>query len=167
MRLVTANNNDCVAASLAMLLDVELGYIKNQLFTDLPKPFPGQWELFPKVPDMNVICDWVWGTYQIALTPFEYDPQSTPHRNCPPVSVYPRTTNLLGVTADGAFDNQMAHGPGLLEGLTLNGSLGHMCAWDGKVIHDPRGYCYSYNVAKEKFSYQVTRFWLAVKGKTL
>ena len=164
MRLVTSNNNDCVAASLAMLFDVEIGYIETHLFTDLPKPFPGQWSDLPKVPDMNVICDWAWqrGT---ALVPFEYNPQCTPHQDCPPVSVYPPTTSGLP-TADSAFNNQMAYGPGLLEGIT-NHDKGHICAWDGKVIYDPRGYCYSYNVAGVRFGYQITRFWLAVKGKTL
>ena len=167
MRLVTSNNNDCVAASLAMLLGRGIEYIKNQLFTNLPKPFPGQWELYPKVPDMNVICDWLWHQFQIALVPFEYSPQCTPHKNCPPVSVYPTTVGFPSYTADAAFHDQVSYGPGLLEGLTLNGSLGHMCAWDGKVIYDPRGYCYSRNVAGVRFDYQITRFWLAVKGKTL
>ncbi len=166
MRLVTSNNNDCVAASLSMLLGCSIDSIKNQLFTNLPKPFPGQWAPFPKVPDMNIICDWVWGVYQIALVPFEYNPQSTPHRHCPPESVYPPTTIFQSVTADYAFNNQMSHGPGLIEGQT-KGEVGHMCAWDGNVIYDPRGYCYSRNIATEKFGYRVTRFWLAVRGKTL
>jgi len=165
MRLVTSNNNDCVAASLAMLLDVKIGYIENELFTNLPKPFPGQWAAFPKVPDMNVICEWMW-KHEIALIPFEYDPQSTPHKDCPPVSVYPTTEGFPSYTADVAFYDQVSYGPGLFEGLTER-EVGHMCAWDGKVIHDPRGYCYSLNVAQAKFGYQITRFWLAVKGKTL
>jgi hypothetical protein len=167
MKLITTNNNDCVAASLAMLIDAPLGYVKIELFTALTKPFPGQWSGFLKVPDMNVICDWLWGERYTALTPFEYDPQCTPHRSCPPVSVYPRTTSRPHETADGAFSKQMDYGPGLIEGTIIGREVGHMCAWDGKAIHDPRGYIYSRNVAKEKFGYQISRFWLAVKGKTL
>lgn len=166
MKLITSNNNDCVAASIAMLLGTEIDYIKNQLFTNLPKPFPGQWAPFPKVPGMNVVCDWLWGTHKIALIPFEYNPQSTPHRHCPPEPAYPRTASHTDDTAVKAFDRQVAYGPGLIEGQT-KGEVGHMCAWDGKIIHDPRGYCYSRNMAQEKFGYQITRFWLAVKGKTL
>jgi hypothetical protein len=166
MKLITTTNNDCVAASLAMLFDVDLGYIETLLFTALTKPFSGQWSGFPKVPDMNIICDWACqrGT---ALVPFEYDPQCTPHKSCPPVSVYPQTTRCPHETADAAFDKQMEYGPGLIEGTIIGREVGHMCAWDGKVIYDPRGYCYTRNVAKEKFGYQITRFWLAVKGKTL
>ena len=167
MKLITSSDNDCVAASLAMLFDVEIGFIETHLFTALTKPFMRPWDGLPKVPDMNIICDWAWETHEIALVPFEYDPQCSPHKDCPPVSVYPRTITTLGATADWVFDKQMAYGPGLIEGNTLGREVGHMCAWDGKIIYDPRGYCYSYNVAKEKFGYQITRFWLAVKGKTL
>ena len=166
MNLITSSNNDCVAASLAMLLGVDIGYIELHLFTALTKPFTGRWVDLPKVPDMNVICDWLWEPCGIALVPFEYNPQCTPHKDCPPVPVYPRTTVGPHETAHVAFKAQMNYGPGLLEGLT-EGEVGHMCAWDGKIIHDPRGYCYTPNVAQEKFDYQMTRFWLAVKGKTL
>jgi hypothetical protein len=149
-----------------MLFDVDTDYVKNHLFICLTKPFPDLWADFSKVPDMNVICDWAWqrGT---ALVPFEYAPQCAPHSSCPPVSVYPLTTSSPHETADWQFDKQVAYGPGLFEGITIGREVGHMCAWDGKVIHDPRGYCYSRNVAKEKFGYQITRFWLAVKGETL
>jgi len=166
MKLITTTNNDCVAASLAMLFDTGIGYIKTQLFTNLPKPFPGQWSDLPKVPDMNVICDWAWQR-RTALVPFEYDPQCTPHKDCPPVSVYSQTTKYPKGLADWPFKTQLTYGPGLLEGTIIGREVGHMCAWDGKIIYDPRGYCYSRNVAKEKFGYQITRFWLAVKGTTL
>ena len=164
MKLITAKQNNCVAASLAMLFDVKIEYVETHLLTNLPKPFTVPWSDFPKVPDMNVICDWAWQR-RTALVPFEYDPQCTPHKDCPPVSVYPRTTNYPCETAEEAFDNQMTQGPGLIEGNIVGLEIGHMCAWDGRVIYDPRGYCYSRNVAQSKFGYQITRFWLAVKGK--
>jgi hypothetical protein len=171
MKLITANQNNCVAASLAMLLGHEIEYIEIQLFTGLTKPFPGQWSDLPKVPDMNVICSWMWRTHQIALTPFEYSPLCAPHKDCPAVPVYPTTTSydpsLASAAPDIAFNAQMAYGPGLIEGNIVGQEVGHMCAWDGKVIYDPHGYGYPHNVAQEKFGYQVTRFWLAVKGKTL
>jgi hypothetical protein len=163
MKLITSNQNDCVAASLAMLIGRSIDYIKCQLFNNLPKPFPDLWKDFPKVPDMNVICDWMWGR-GIALTPFEYNPQCTPHKVCPPVSVYPRTVSGKE-TADEMFNKQMAYGLGLIEGGIIGREVGHMCAWDGKIIYDPRGYCYSRNVAQEKFGYQITRFWLEGEGK--
>ena len=163
MKLITSNNNDCVAASLAMLFDVDLSYVETRLFANLPKPFPGQWADLPKVPDMNVICDWAWQR-RTALIPFEYDPQCTPHKDCPPVSAYPRTTSSPHKTGHAQFKIQLDYGPGLIEGVITGREVGHMCAWDGKVIHDPRGYCYSYHIAQEKFDYRVTRFWLAAKG---
>ena len=167
MRLQGANQNDCVAASLAMLLGVSMDYIKGRLFVALTRPFPNPWAEFPKVPDMNVICDWLWEKHKVALTPFEYDPQCSPHKDCPPVSVYPQTCGSLHVDADWAFDKQTAYGPGLFEGSIVGKEIGHMCAWDGQTIFDPRGYCYSRNVAQTKFNYQITRFWLATKGEAL
>jgi len=170
MKLIVSNNNNCVAASLAMLIDVDINHIQDKLFTDLTKPFPGQWSAFPKVPDMNVICGWLWWDYKVALVPFEYDPQCAPHKDCPPTSVYPTTTRCpypIADVADVAFNEQVAYGPGLIEGTIIGREVGHMCAWDGQVIYDPRGYCYSRNVAQGRFHYQITRFWLAVKGKTL
>ena len=163
MNLITTNNNDCVAASLAMLFETSLTYVKAELFTNLPKPFSGQWWDLPKVPDMNVICDWAWKR-RTALVPFECDPQCTPHKDCPPVPVYPRTTKHKEGLGVWEFNNQMAYGPGLIEGTIIGQEVGHMCAWDGKIVYDPHGYCYSRNAAKEKFGYQITRFWLAVKG---
>ena len=168
MILITAVEYKCVAASLAMLIGTDIGHVEKRLFTGLPKPFSGQWADLPKVPDMNVICGWLWETHEIALIPFEYNPQCTPHKDCPPVSVYPRTANCPYPTGHDQFRIQMDYGPGLIEGnITAGREVGHMCAWDGKVIHDPRGYCYSYHIAQVKFGYQITRFWLAVKGKTL
>jgi hypothetical protein len=148
-----------------MLFDVDIHYVKDQLFFGLSKPFPEPWSHLPKVPDMNVVCHWAWDR-RTALVPFEYNPQCTPHEDCPPVPVYPTRSDIYGKTPDWAFITQMSFGPGLIEGITED-EAGHMCAWDGSIIYDPRGYCYSRNVAKERFGYQITRFWLAVKGTTL
>jgi hypothetical protein len=43
-----------------MLLGVDIEYVRMHLFTALPKPFSGKWADLPKVPDMNVICHWMW-----------------------------------------------------------------------------------------------------------
>ncbi|MHC4121287.1 MAG: hypothetical protein ACYSWO_27750 [Planctomycetota bacterium] len=150
---------DCVAASLAMVCEADLDYIMLALFSDLEKPFSGLWSHIPKIPDMNAVCDWMWGDRKIALVPFEYNPQSTPHKDCPPVPVWPRSLRCRG-DADNAWARALAYGPGLLEGTT--GTLGHMVAWSGDAIYDPRGFIYSINIAVEKFEFSPRRFWLAV-----
>jgi hypothetical protein len=158
--------DDCVAAALAMVFDVSLGYIKAELFTDLMFPFPEPWDKLPKVPDMNVICDYAMGQQGVALVPFELDPLCSPHVDCKPVPVWPRSKTA---TARGPwkFEIALRKGPGLIEGtLTRNGNqLGHMVAWDGTVIYDPRGYCYSTNVAMPRFNFQPRRFWLAISTR--
>jgi hypothetical protein len=159
MNLVTARNNDCVAASLAMAFDINAGEIKSTLFTGLPKPFPAPWNELPKVPDMNVICNWAWGTKKIALVPFEYNPKCTPHKDCPPVPVWE--------DPDGAFAQALSYGEGLLEGVKIKAERGHMCAWDGQAIYDPRGCIYSRNVAEAYFDFRIRRFWLLVKSWSL
>ena len=151
---------DCTAASIAMVLGLELDFVKAELFKDLPKPFPSPWDHLPKVPDMNVICDWAWRTRSAALTPFERDPVCTPHRDCPPVSVYPRNTRTSVRTAEGAWRCQLSYGPGLLEGVIIGREVGHMVAWSGDAIYDPRGHIYTSDDAESYFSFQPRRFWL-------
>jgi hypothetical protein len=156
---------DCAAASIAMVVGTSLGKVKSDLFSDLRKPFTGKWAHIPQVPDMNIICDFALRTWGLALVPFEYMPTSTPHKDCPPVSVYPRNTKVLNSTPEFNWRRQLAQGPGLIEGTIIGKELGHMVAWTGKEIYDPRGYIYSLNVAVERFQFQVRRFWLALRIK--
>jgi hypothetical protein len=164
MNLVTSNNKDCVAASLSMVTGKKMEDVKADLFRDLAKPFPSPWEGCPKVPDMNVVCDWAWTHCRVALMPFEYNPVCTPHEDCPPVPVWPANTRATGNpdTPEHVFARCLRFGSGLLEGLV--DGVGHMCAWDqgAEVVFDPRGYRYSRNVAMDKFDFEITRFWLAV-----
>jgi hypothetical protein len=62
------------------------------------------------------------------------------------------------------FEGQLSHGKGVIEGVITSTAKGHMVAWDGAVIYDPRGYMYSLNVAN-KFDFSPSRFWLAVEAK--
>jgi hypothetical protein len=160
MRLETATNNDCVAASLAMLLlDVDIVFIKDQLFPPVPEyPFQAPWDDVPRVPSMEEIVDWMWTKWNVAMVPFPYNPQCSPHPNCPGVPVWPNDE------PDKIFAHQLSYGGGVIEGVVTETGKGHMVAWDGKVIYDPRGYIYSPNVV-DKFGFQPTRFWLAVEAK--
>jgi len=169
MRLIKQQGNaDCVAAALAMVLNEWTGggidYIKTALFSYLPKPFTGEWSDLPKVPDMNIICNWAWDSHSIALVPFEYSPTCTPARGCPPVPVWPRNTRS-GMGPEEAWLRHLSYGPGLLEGSLIGREVGHMVAWSGDAIYDPRGYIYSLNVAQEKFKFQPARFWLAANTR--
>ena len=158
MRLEIAGDNDCTAASLAMLFNMASGYIKKELFPPLPQyPFPKPWDDLPMVPSMEMVCDWAWRKQRIALVPFPYHPHCSPHPDCPSIPVWPNDD------PDEIFTEQLAYGRGVIEGA-VEPELGHIVAWDGKVIYDPRGYIYSLNVA-DKFNFKPTRFWLAVEVK--
>lgn len=156
MRLETATNNDCVAASLAMLFDLPIDHIKGELFPSPTQyPFPEPWDGLPRVPSMEEIVHWAYRHRKVGLVPFPYHPYCSPHPDCPGVAVWPDQN------PDKVFAGQLSHGKGVIEGVTETGS-GHMVAWDGTVIYDPRGYLYSLNVVA-KFGFEPSRFWLAVE----
>lgn len=155
MQLITGTNNDCVYASVAMVAGCSLEHIYI-IFNDSDtyigcKPFPEPFNKYEVVPDMSIICDKLWNMFRITLVPFEFNPVCSPHEKCPPINTWKNPEDK--------FLSQLYYGPGLLEGRVVDG---HMCAWDGNVIYDPRGYIYSYNLAS-KMNFVAYRFWLAVK----
>lgn len=161
MQLIVATNNDCVAAALAMLFEVKKDYIKKELFSFLTHhSFQEPWDNFPMVPSMEMICDWAYRERGVGLVPFPYHPHCSPHPDCPGIPVWPADT------PDKIFRGQLSYGQGVIEGITESGApdCGHMVAWNGTVIYDPRGYMYSSNVA-DKFGFTPSRFWLAVGVK--
>jgi hypothetical protein len=159
MRLETATDNDCVAASLAMLFEVDVIFIKNQLFSAVPDyPFQAPWDELPRVPSMEEIVDWAWTRQRSAMVPFPYAPDCSPHPNCPGVLVWPNDE------PDKVFAHHLSYGQGVIEGVVTDTGKGHMVAWDGKVIHDPRGYMYSMNTI-DKFDFKPSRFWLTVRSR--
>lgn len=155
MRLVKQENDGCVYAALSMVLNEELEVIYH-CFKHWPFkhnfPFPGEWAQTPRVPSMEEICDIAWRHFNTALVPFPRDPLATPHAACPPIHVWENS--------DAKFFNQLRLGRGLIEGV-LSSGRGHMVAWDGTVVFDPRDYCYTINVA-DRFNFEPRRFWLAV-----
>jgi len=156
MRLIKSNKNNCVYASVAMLLGVSLDkayeLLHNKDAKIGEKPFTGIYKDFEVVPDMAVICDSLWSKKRIGLTPFYFDPTCSPHPNCQPISTWKNPK--------ASFKLQLGFGSGLLEGKTEK--CGHMCAWDGQVIFDPRGHIYSYDLA-EIMNFEINRFWLKVE----
>jgi hypothetical protein len=153
--MVRTGKNECVVGSLAMLLGVAPEFIRRQICHNPPiYPFPAPWDEYPLVPSMEIICDWAYSHMNVAMVPFPYNPLCTPHEDCPPTPVWDDD-------ADVVFEGQLEYGTGLIEG-TVDGAHGHMVAWDGSVIYDPRGYCYSLNIA-EKHGFTPARFWLCVK----
>jgi hypothetical protein len=152
MRLIKSDHNDCLAAAVAMVFNLHYPDVQNdlQLLQPLEYPFRKPWAGLPKVVSMEQVCEWA-AERRCTLMPFPWNPMCSPHPDCPPVPVWD--------DPDAAFDQAMRRGPGLLEGLV--GEKGHMTAWDGNVVYDPRGYCYSLNVALDKFGFIPTRFWLA------
>jgi hypothetical protein len=167
MKLVKQHGtDDCVAAALAMVFDASYDRVSRDLFSDMMYPFPEPWADLPKVPDMNVICDYAIGEWFTALVPCELDPVCSPHIDCPPVKVWPRSKSG-GQGGELQFEWALRRGPGLIEGSLVGTGkqLGHMVAWNGQVVYDPRGYCYSMNVAVDKFNFQPRRFWLAINTR--
>lgn len=152
MILITADENKtCVAASLAMVLELPYWGVMDDLFTKLDYPFDHPYDHLPKVPDMNVVVDWAFRKHHTAMVPFEKNPVCTPHFACNPVPVW--------YNGDSKFRDQLRYGRGVIECRLLSDGLGHMVAWDGKVVMDPDGYVYSYEKMNE-YGLEATRFWL-------
>lgn len=157
MRLIKQAKDGCVYASLAMVLGETLeGVYHNFQPWKLEDkyPFPSPWDELPRVPSMHEICEIAIRHYLMAFVPFEYDPEVTPHPDCPAIKVWDNAREV--------FNLQLRRGKGLIEGLKDN--KGHMVAWNGTVVYDPRGYMYSLNVS-DKFYFEPRRFWLAVNTK--
>jgi hypothetical protein len=112
----------------------------------------------PKVPSMEELVAWAYRKQRTGLVPFPFHPHCSPHPNCPGVPVWPDDD------PNEVFEGQLSHGKGVIEGVITSTAKGHMVAWDGAVIYDPRGYMYSLNVAN-KFDFSPSRFWLAVEAK--
>jgi hypothetical protein len=142
----------CVAATLSMVTSKPLEDIIRELFTGLPHPFPTPWSSLPKVPCMTEICEWAWTTAKIGLVPFDRCPTCSVAPECPPVAVWS--------DGESRWLKHLSFGPGLLEGI-VRGDRGHMCAWDGQVILDPRGYKYTWD-DRHNYKYDAHRFWLVV-----
>ena len=158
MNLVIGTNGQCLLASVAMLIGESLEATRQILIGHLDwpdkHPFEGEWEDYPRVPSMHEVVDALWRFKRLGLVPFEYNPSCAPHIDCPSIDVWQRPREQ--------FLNQLDFGSGLIEGVVDD--RGHMVAWDGQVVLDPRGYCYSLNVS-DKFDFQPTRYWLALQNR--
>lgn len=157
MRLIEQETDGCVYASLAMVLNEKLEaayHCYKHWNYDRNYPFTGEWEKVPRVPSMEEICDISWRHFKMALIPFPLDPVATPHEDCKPIHVWDQPWKK--------FTSQLSFGKGLIEGL--HDGRGHMVAWDGSIVYDPRGYCYSINVA-DRFNFEPKRFWLALSTR--
>jgi len=141
--------NRCVAASLAMITNLSIETIVEELFTDLRKPFEPPFQEFEKVPSMVEVCEWMHKNQLGSLMPFPKAPTCSVAITCTPVPVYEN--------AEAAWLDHIEFGSGLLEGET--GRLGHMCAWDGYRVFDPRGYRYEIWDAPQ-FDFSPHTFWL-------
>jgi hypothetical protein len=158
MNLIQGSKNQCVAASVGMLFEWELEELACFALFDITRhqyPFPHPWSHLPKVASMEEICEWAFSVTGHGLVPFPRDPTCAPSADCPPQPVFK--------DGERAFRNQLVFGAGLLEGR-INGRLGHMCAWDGMKVYDPRGYIYQIENADD-FEFTPTRFWLSVPAR--
>jgi hypothetical protein len=149
MDLITSER--CSAASISMLTGRPLDYILADLFGDLEYPFPEPWQGMAKVPSMDEICQWMWDMRGEGLMPFNRDPVCSPHPKCPMVPVWR--------DGEAQWLRHLGYGPGLLEGVSANG--GHMCAWDGEQVFDPRGSVYPW-ADRLTCGFEAERFWLLV-----
>ena len=149
MILINAPEYGCTVASLAMALELPMDTVWRELFTNLEYPFETPWERYPKVPSSNEICDWAWTKHGVGLVLFERNPICSPHKDCKPVPVW--------YNGESKFQTHLIYGAGLLEGLV--DGVGHMTAWSGALVFDPRGYIYPFNGASA-FRFDIRRFWL-------
>jgi hypothetical protein len=158
MNLKRCGENGCLAASVAMLLGVRVDDIERiGLFNPCryEYPFPAPWARMPKVATMDEVCEWMYKECKIGLVPFAHNPGCSAARECP----------MTPVWSDGrkAFRRHLSYGAGLLEGHVEH-MRGHMCAWDGKKVYDPRGNTYRLEDALH-YDFTPTRFWLKVQGE--
>lgn len=149
MRLIFGAEKGCVIASVAMLTDLTYGEVKEELMPHADYPFSSPWDSYPKVPSTDEVCDWLWKKFGRSLTPFNRDPGCSPDRECPPVPVWEN--------GEKKWREQLKYGSGLLEGTSSR--MGHMCAWDGVKVFDPKGYIYAWEDSSE-YKFNATRFWL-------
>lgn len=158
MKLIRSGKNQCVAASVGMLFEWKLEELADFPLFDIHShlyPFPHPWADLPKVASMEQICEWAFLVARCGLVPFPKNPTCTPSADCPPQPVFKYGEQV--------FRTQLGFGAGLLEGL-IKGSRGHMCAWDGLKVYDPRGYTYQIEEAND-YSFTPTRFWLSVPAR--
>ena len=156
MILIMADNpKTCVAASLAMVLELPYDQVVRELGMDsFYFPFEPPWHECPLVPDMTAVCDWAFRTHHAAFVPFEKNPVCTPHLDCKPVPVwYNRDSEAI-------WRSQLKFGDGLIECQRHDG-MGHMVAWDcaRKRVLDPEGYDYPH-AALGIHGLEERRFWL-------
>lgn len=155
MRLIlTEKPFTCVHASLAMLLggsESHHEYVKNSL--PLRYPFPSPYQGVPAGHSMAEVCDFIQrsGTWIVGLMPFDRSPTCSIAPELPEVSVWSE--------GELKWRQHLRFGRGLLEGHTE--VVGHMCAWDGRNVYDPRGYIYAWE-DREDYNFDAERFWLEV-----
>lgn len=157
MKLELSGDYTCVHASLAMVCRLPTWEVAKGL--PLYFPFPPPYEGVPAGHSMVEVCRWLWADQGMMAMPFDRDPT---------VAICPGTPSVP-VWGDGEkmWRQHLGYGEGLLEGRTerLSGGeqlyTGHMCAWDGKQILDPRGYKYELSAADDMGFYP-ERFWLVV-----
>jgi hypothetical protein len=157
MHLIRQGDAGCVAASIAMVFDMPLEVVEyHYLFNPCCRsfPFPSPWHRSPMVASMDEVCDWAHNNFKVGLVPFPRNPGCSPAEECPAVPVWP--------DGEGKFLVHLSYGIGLLEGHVEH-MRGHMCAWDGEKVYDPRGHTYSFANASD-FDFTATRFWLKVQG---
>lgn len=146
MKLVKAEEKyGCVVASVAMLRG-ESYWDTRKMLPPWTYPFEGLYASCPKVPAMEELVDifFNWGYH---LVPFFRDPYCSPEPHCNPVPVWP--------DGETKFQQQLLYGRGLLVGHC--GKTGHMAAWDGHLVYDPRGMVYS---LENQHCFDVEVFWL-------
>lgn len=140
----------CSAASVAMLLNEEYNSIYKLFQYEDKYPFPSPNDKLERVPSMEELCCIIWKKYKVGFMPFPKSLYCYPAPDSEPYFVW---------DGDDNFRSFLDFGEGLLEGVSTN--CGHLCAWDGKEIYDPRGDVYKYEHAS-LFDFESTRFWLKI-----
>ena len=156
MNLIRSSKNQCVAASVGMLFEWKLEALADFPLFDITcyqYPFPHPWSHLPKVASMVEICEWAITVTGCGLVPFPRNPTCVPSAKCPSTPVFK--------DGEASFLTHLSYGAGLLEGIV---SVGHMCAWDGLKVYDPRGYTYQIEDAPA-YDFAPSRFWLKVEKR--
>ncbi len=147
MNLIKGENNlDCILASAAMVMDINLSELKKRIghdgkeiiFPNAPEPYCRRGYHIQEIIDQAFLDGWSVMDIQVhpGLDPFIGDDPAFP-LPFPPKRIHNYLFNLPGIIA-GVRDNR-----------------NHAVAWDGNMIYDPSGLIYPLT----GFDYNIIEFW--------
>jgi len=143
MNLITTNEYQCVLASFAMVMDLEMGDLGERLGHDgkqvvaEEQGVPAKYRSYHPQEIIDVLMEWGY-----ACTMIELDP-------C--MSHGKVLINHAAFLGHDRFFRALLNGDGVIFGQIETSKTGHAVAWNSSesTIYDPRGYSYQWNEGQD------------------